>query len=248
MEPAERVQKNSSAIITHPGYILHILQQVLDRRLILTVTSPVRADKYSSTILKIAPQRGLLYLDELHPRRGHEIFLKEGKVNAHTVLDGVQVIFETVLEQASIHRGIAYYRTYLPTSVYYPERRSYRRFRSVSPFPLFSGSLESNGISIQGRIADLCMHGFSFEIENTCTPTVGENLQVAIVEIPKFGITVTSSRVCHVTVYAPGKARIGIEIQQLDRESRQQYVQYLRYLEREHLKKRHARLTGWSKT
>lgn len=82
---------------------------------------------FRSTILAIDTAAGILTLDELSPRRGHERFVSTGRARVTGTVQGIPVRFTALLERVSIENGIACYAIRRPGEIHYAQRRQYYR-------------------------------------------------------------------------------------------------------------------------
>ncbi len=225
--------------ITSPRRILRFLDRIREGRLLLTVTIPGHKSQFSTTLLKINPEKHVLYLDELNPKKGHQLFLKVGKLRVKAMLEGVDLVFFTKLEKAGHHDGIAFYRTSIPASVRYHQRRAHHRFRIgrhlALPITVCSERLDD---SIQGQLRDISLGGMGATIEHSSSIQTGEYLSSCNLQLPDNERVTFALDVRSIQPENRGKLLIGAQFQELDTSNRNRLSYFIRALEREYLKHR----------
>ena len=104
--------------VTLPTQIAHILQRLCRHHALITVSLPDCEDSFSSTILKLERDAGILSIDELNPEEGHRLLLARKRLRISARLKGVAVDFETSLRGVSQKDGIAIYSVSIPSTLH----------------------------------------------------------------------------------------------------------------------------------
>jgi hypothetical protein len=85
--------------------------------------------RINTALLKVDPEIGAIYLDELSPKKGHEAIHTGSTLRLVGVFNGVPTHFTTLVLGIGVQKGIAFYRATLPEGLDYQQRRvSYRAY------------------------------------------------------------------------------------------------------------------------
>lgn len=122
--PADYEHTQQHETITSSVRIATLLRPVMERHIILTATLPDSNIFFNTVLLAIEPENGLLVIDELNPKLGHDLLIKSKQLTLHAMLEGVDINFTINLKKAGNDKGIAYYDLEYPQSIRYLQRRN----------------------------------------------------------------------------------------------------------------------------
>lgn len=163
--------------ITNTARIATILNNLQARRALLRVTLPGSAKQYNSAVLEIDGDAGIMVLDELNPREGHDKLLAAKGFDIHTQLKGVDVNFRCTLTAHGVDAGIAYYRVPLPKLVYYRQLRSYYRVEVGMAHLRVSLHL-GNDQTVEGELFDISAGGICVRFRGGVPPFFKHGFQI----------------------------------------------------------------------
>jgi len=144
--------------VRNHGQITAILNRLRKNRSALTVRVPGNKGDFTSALLRVDSDLGLLQLDELSPQRGHDLIRIGTPIRVLSSASGVETKF--VLEVSGIHveDGIYYYTAPFPYELYYHQRRQHVRV----PVPVAEQrevTLRNDERRIQVQLTDLSAGG-----------------------------------------------------------------------------------------
>jgi len=163
--------------ITNTARIATILNNLKARRALLRVTMPGSGKQYNSAVLEIDNNAGIMVLDELNPREGHDKLLAAKGFDIHAQLKGVDVNFRCTLADHGTDAGIAYYRVPIPKLVYYRQLRAYYRVEvGLAHLPV---SLHlDNEQTVEGELFDISAGGVCIRLRGGLPPFFKRGFQV----------------------------------------------------------------------
>lgn len=161
--------------LTEQGQIGHHLSQAKLTRTLLMARLQGEEKPFTTAILDIQDERGFLILDEFSPLRGHQLFLKQGKVEINGNMQGVELRFETDLIEAGSEDDVAFYKVSIPTRLYYRQRRSDHRVPPGSSGMQFLGYRgQRDQQLIRGYLFDISRNGVGVILQGVQTVRPGE--------------------------------------------------------------------------
>jgi c-di-GMP-binding flagellar brake protein YcgR len=157
--------QGQSEKVTHFPQIVGLLRRVFDNHTLLSVSVPGVERQFSSMILGVKPEDNVLLLDELNAVEGHKRLMEASKLTVRCMSEGVHLSFACDIEVVN-RPGGAIYKTAIPSSIRYMQRRAAYRVRVAlsMEIPVFV-SLE-NGEILEGRLYDLSTLGIGVRIDN----------------------------------------------------------------------------------
>jgi len=228
--------------VTEPQRILEHLSKLLDARALLTVTVKGSGKLFNSILVDINPTNGCFTLDKLFPESGHKLALKSGKLNIHTILNGIEISFNGVLISSVGNESDALYELALPEKLFYRQRRStYRVPVSVAQgiqVTMFNKQEEPS----QGILSNLSIGGLCAQFEKNTIhfpQEKGLRLPACRFSLPGGQKIETEFELCFFyqdTAY--NTTRIGGKFLSLQQFEERDVQRYIMHLEREILKTR----------
>lgn len=134
--------------VTYSKHISHLLSRLLESHSLLTVGLSGSKSSYSSAILLLDFDAEYIVLDELTPVSGHNKVVANTKLHIRGRLDGVEIVFDTIVLEIGGSNGIGFYKASLPEEVLYNQRRDNYR--------LLVSRAESIPVYLKASRADLC--------------------------------------------------------------------------------------------
>ncbi len=224
-----------------PTQIAHILDGLSRRHALITVRLPESAEAFTSAILKLDRNAGVLLMDELNPAEGHHLLLAQKRLHVSGRLKGIAVAFETSLLQTTEEDGIAIYTVAIPPLLHYHQRRAY--FRAVvgvaNPVTTF---LETrDGRLIEGQVHDISPGGIGARFMEVEADELqrGQRLETCMLNLPDGHTLQTALEICFVdTSGAPDQVKVGGRFINLSRGHEHAIARFIASLERQRLKTR----------
>jgi len=222
--------------------ITSLLMHAYKKHVLFNASFPGHNAQFSTALLGIYDEHGFVVLDELTPRIGHRLFLKEKKINLSGRLEGVEMQFSTHLNEAREKGGIAFYKIRMPESVYYRQRRHDFRIASTGANISFHG-LRGKGVNqmLKGYVSDISRSGVGVMLEDDVTLDQGEVLSSCIISMPGEGEVTFSMEVrfCFNNNRAQ-VTRIGGRYLEIDNASLRKIAYYISELERARARRLHG--------
>ncbi len=147
--------------VTEPARLLGLLKNLQSKRTLLSVRIDDQSQYYTTALLKVDPQRELMYIDELVPRSGHERLQIGSKLHIVGLLDGVPTGFTTRVVSTDQQKGIAFYRVELPEKIDYQQKREFFRVYIGLGLTLrVRLTRDEDSAILSGRLLDISLGGF----------------------------------------------------------------------------------------
>ena len=224
------------------GQITSLLVQAYKSHVLLNASFPDISGHFSTALLGIYDEHGFIVLDELTPRKGHNLFLQQGTINISGRLEGVEVRFSSRLKEDREKNGIAYYKAEIPREIYYRQRRQDFRITSRGERISFHG-LRGKGRRqmIRGYINDLSRKGLGVVLEDDVTLYPGEVLPSCIIDIPGEGEIAFSLEVRFCSRKNRAQlTRIGGRFSQIDPDAQRKVARCINRMERVRARRIHG--------
>ncbi len=229
--------------VTDPERIAGILQRLFDARALLSVRVPGSDETFLTTLLGVDRRERAFRLDELSPRRGHEIVLVEHSLRAASRLEGVDVVFSATVATVAFERGIAIYGLPFPHVLHYHQRRASVRVPVAAGRPLVLHAAHPSAGVLVGEVRDLSAGGLRLQIQlpETVALGPGDRLPECAVTLPDGRSLQCELEVCHTHRQQGSRwTHIGTRFLGLPRRDQNLLAQVIVQLERERLKVRPA--------
>lgn len=146
--------------ITDSARIKALLQRLTDKRVLLAIKVDGLEPTFTTAIIELDGEHGIMMLDELKPESGNKGLRETKIVKARTQLDGVLISFVAKITAFGVEDGITYYRVQIPPALGYLQRRENVRIRVGAAHALAAKvSLLEEGLSAEGFVADISLGG-----------------------------------------------------------------------------------------
>ena len=168
--------------------IVALLIQAYKAHVLLNVSFPHKKTHFSTALLGIYDEHGFIVLDELTPKLGHDLLLKQKRMQLTGRLQGVDLSFSSKLIEAREKGGVAFYKAELPKRIRYLQRRECFRVTS-SGIRIAFHALRGKGTNqmMRGYLHDLSQKGVGVILEDDVDLLQGEILPNCIINIPGVG-------------------------------------------------------------
>ncbi len=227
--------------ITAPVQIARILQRVCDQHTLVTISLPGSDQRYTSSILLIDPGQSLLRMDELVPRKGHELLSQGRSFKVSTRLDGVDVGFAGTVREVTWDGNVAVYTVPLPDVLRYDQRRAFFRI-GVAGAPGISVYMEgSDGKQSPGTLDDISLGGMCATLKGAATDdlVVGDRIPACAIDLPDGTRVRCALDVRYVRAHPrTGAVRVGVQFVDLPRTDQQVIARFIASVERDRLRHR----------
>ncbi len=203
--------------ISSPEQIMELLAQAQNALVLFTATVTDCPEQFHTSLLEIDPEQGLLLLDELSPREGHELALQHKTLSLSGRLDGASLRFKTNIVEVGEKSGIAVYKALMPPLLYYHQRREYTRLtiaRQEAPFRAYAGHRMPE--PLHGYVYDISPVGIGVLLQQAAELEVGDLLPDCRISLPREG-SIDFSLNVRVTVvnHERGVTRLGGQLTKL---------------------------------
>jgi c-di-GMP-binding flagellar brake protein YcgR len=145
--------------LTDKARIDGLLKRVFEKRTLLTVNIEGHPQQYSSAIIEISTDEGVLVFDELKPESGHAFLQKTPTFKAHAQLEGISINFKATIIEFGEDNEIPFYKTKIPSSISYLQRRQAVRIKLSAAHPMPVNLTTDDGKKFKGEISDLSSGG-----------------------------------------------------------------------------------------
>lgn len=201
----------------------------------LTVSIKDCQEKFTSSLLGIYTEHGLLVLDELIPRDGHRLLLEKKQFTVEAFLDGAKLRFSsTLVGEGKSKSGIIYYKVKIPESVFYLQQRESYRVTLTGAHALFKAHYGEDERELSGQVSDMSMGGIGVILKQRANVEIGSVIDACKVSLPGEGDIKFSLKVCFVLVNEEQKnTRIGGEFVKLEPSDREKLQKAIIEVQRE---------------
>ena len=153
--------EQEAARLHNPAEVAQILTRVLEQRGLITIHVAGTAGSYSSILLGLDLSGGTLLFDEPHPRNGDRHVSGGTRLLVSVRLDGSRIEFVCTVQASVSFKGAPAWRTTLPQSIDYFERRGSYRLSvpaALQLHPVIFGSLDG---PLPARLVDISRRGLA---------------------------------------------------------------------------------------
>ncbi len=170
---------------TEPYRLVGLLKNLQSKRALLSARVDEGSQYYSTTLLKVDPERERIYLDELVPRTGHDRVEPDSTLHVVGVLDGVPTHFAAQVVSFDTRDGIAFYRARLPEWIDYQQKRAFFRVH-IGPKQSLNVRLTrvEDAALFSGRLLDVSLGGFGCLLPVNSALNKGDHIKVSALELP----------------------------------------------------------------
>ena len=222
--------------LTDPARIRSVLNGLRDNRALLSARADHGGDYFNTTLLKVDPDGGCLYLDELSPRDGHEALATGDTLHVYGVFKGVPAHFACMVDHIDEQNDIAFYRAPLPAVMDYQQRRAhFRAYVGMGVDATLDLRLQE-GTPVEGRLQDISLGGFGALLPPDSAVKPLDSITVETLQIPgREAITCTAQ--IRNTYSSQGRIRIGARFTNLASRAERELLRMILELEREQIRR-----------
>lgn len=170
--------------VTDRQRLIGLLEGMRAGRVLLSARVDDREATFNTALLKLDPEIGAIYLDELSPKKGHDAIHTGSTLRLVGVFNGVPTHFTTLVLGIGVQKGIAFYRATLPERLDYQQRRvSYRAYvgRGLN---LSVRLVADDGPQLSGRLLDISQGGFAVHLPRGSPVQVLDMFRIEALELP----------------------------------------------------------------
>lgn len=230
-------RKQANDLITDPAKVASLLQQIIDARINLQISLPGEKQTFNSTVFEVDRKNLVFNIDELMPRQGHEILVKQKKLSAKGQGQGPMIRFSTVLVKAGVSSGAQYYKLQFPKSIKYTERRGMFRAK-LGPAKRLDVSCNFADESMMGYVYDVSGIGIAMILMDSPKINVDDSIDSCSLRLPDEGVLRFDLDVRHVRTLGNGRIHVGGKFKPLKSDKRKMIGKFVRAIERDSLAKR----------
>lgn len=226
--------------ITSPLRISTLLRNAMERHVIITATLPGSKHFFNTAFLSTDHEKGMLVIDELHPKIGHGLFIEAGKITLHIMLDGIEINFTAALAKADSEKNIAYYELEFPDSIRYLQRRNAFRVPVSAANKIDVEIFTAEKKMFSGELSDVSAEGMRVRFSNKKNgdlQDISEEMECLIKLSDKRQIN-CAFKICHsITDKESNSLYIGGHFERVDKIQRRAIERFVNELQRLNRKK-----------
>jgi len=227
-----------SETVTEPRRLTALLQGLRANRTLLSARIGEQAVWHNTALLKLDPDTGDLFLDELSPREGHDQLRVGSVLHVMGVLSGVPTHFSTRILGVGEQRGIAYYRASLPESMNYQQRRATFRAYVGRGLKLMVRLVGEEAGEVSGRLLDLSLGGFGAVLPEDSAMYPLDVVAVASLELPEQDPVSCTAEIRYLQEeYSTPMVRAGFRFMDLNSQTERALLRAILLLEREQIRR-----------
>lgn len=236
--PKLKVRPDNSNFITDTAQIETLLIDLEQQTPLCTVKIDHYKETFTTTLLEIQGNMGLIYFDELSPSHGNELIKKRPRIEIAARYHHIRIEFSLDRLVADTAAGVVYYKAKLPKKVYYPQQRQSQR-HDILPQALMLSCTLSRSLSIIGHVVDISQGGLGVEIEDTnASLQRGDKLQNCQLHLPENEMVNLELSVCFAKSIRCGtRVKFGAYFDDLSEMERIKLDRYMATLENKSLAK-----------
>lgn len=239
--PEPKVNPN---FLTEPKKILNLLKHIEEASPLCTITIEGSNEQFSSSLLDIQIADEQIIFDKLSPPHGNELIVNKNKLKLSTIYDGIHLAFAIDTFEIDSSQGNTYYKTAIPSRIFYPQRRSSLRILITTLHIPFSGISERTKATVGGTIFDISRKGLSLGISvsnNIARLQCGDSLKNCRISFENQTISFDLAiRFVKTTNKMTGKSLIGGYFENLSSTNRNKLERIVAMLEREEIRNQKA--------
>jgi c-di-GMP-binding flagellar brake protein YcgR len=245
IEPADQPPVSDAEnpkFIVAPRKILRLLSEV-EHNIPLCTVAVDDQGQFTSSIIGIDSDTGIIRLDELLPHSGNHLVGPQSVLKVSLIHKGIHLSFNLSHLQIDHERGIRFYSAPLPQRVYYPQRRNTPRVGASDQHLVFNAFHEKSQQTLTGTVFDLSRAGIGVEIPKSRVrlypgDTLG-HCRILLDNYPMdFNLQVRFVK--NFPGNSSGKMQIGGAFVQLDNRSEHKLSHFIAGMERYELRKQKA--------
>lgn len=229
--------KPTTETITAASYIATLLQRLVTDRLLLTVSVATdNAPSFTSTVLQVHPNEGILLLDELFPQHPAAQLVPGDPISINATFDGAGLSFTTTVESLREEAGLRLWQLTLPTAVEYQQARNEHRVEVASlviPVRLFVGE----GVVLKGQLHDLCPQGVGLRLEKIAGVKRGKAYRCSIDHSDEESVEIEIEPSRAVKASGPLPVELGATLHNMSRHDMGQWQRFVTEMERRLLRR-----------
>ena len=226
-------------LITDPARVHRMLQNLWDRRVLLSAKLEGDENGYTTALLDVNPLTGTIVLDELAPDRGHERVGLGTRLRVTGVLGGVPTRFVGEVFDVGVENDIAFYRVAMPQQLEYLQRRAFFRAYVPRSLELRVHLVMEERFEVTGRLLDISLGGFGMQLAQDCPLAPLDVVTVQALDLPEGQtISCTAEIRYRQQEYGQKLIRAGQRFFGLDKSVERKLMKAIYSLEREQIRKR----------
>ncbi len=226
--------------LTDGNKINKLLKDIEDTSPLCTITIVGTSEEFSSSILDVQIENKQIILDELFPKHGNDLLISKNELKLSTIFNGIRLAFKLNDMKVGSTRGISYYKSAIPSRIYYPQRRVSPRIQLYALNIPFSGISKNKNSTVGGYIYDLSREGIAVITRNNRARIQrGDTLIDCKITIDGISINFDLNvRFVKTTNQSSGKTQIGGYYGNIPAKKRNKLEHFIVTLEREEIRNR----------
>jgi len=224
-------------VITDRHEIHTLVDRLIKERVPVTVLLPEHEGFFSSVLLALDREAGVLTADELFPARGHAAIMPGVELRVLSRLDGIELRFRAKVVAISPAQPSATYRLSIPAGLDYQQRRNAFRV-PVSPVLAIPVQLGSGDTSAAGTLVDISHAGLRVALRGQRELPPDEPLDCRI-DLPP-GVVSAQVEPCHSEPdrRGLGVVYLGLRFIALSRDQQRLISRFTAHIQRDRLRAR----------
>ncbi|MDQ2068499.1 flagellar brake protein [Natronospira bacteriovora] len=217
--------------------IRQLLIRLRDQRSLLNARFQGRREKYGTLLIDADLEKGELLFDELTPTDGDRLVRLHGRFQVVGHLDGAEITFPVKVIRREVHDGLGCYRTTLPDTIRYHQRR--RAFRVEVPArpPSRIVLATPEGAWFEGRLADISITGAGFQINTDKADELPEGTHCEChLDLPSGTVETPAEIRFNKPITDSNRSRLGLQFTRIQPADRRRIEKFVVQLQRRMLK------------
>lgn len=149
-----------------------LLQQLVDKRALLTIKLKDKKQSYTSAVIEVNRDDNFIILDELKPEEGDQLLKQDPSLHINGHLDGVNLRFDASVSEFGTDNNIPFYKLPIPAEIEYHQRRQAVRIKLSAANPLPVTFTTNDGNAFDGDIEDVSISGLRARFKQDLTHTL----------------------------------------------------------------------------
>jgi c-di-GMP-binding flagellar brake protein YcgR len=225
----------SSDLISDKQQIIQVLSSLQRNHCLLQARIIDHTEVFTTTVLGINPKTNIMALDEISPKSGHDLFIKEKAIHLSGRTDGIAMECDLALIATRQKSKIPYYQVGIPDWLIYRQRRNDHRVTLLG-LSYFRGHVQGHDErAVDGYAVDISMHGIGVILKKENKIKRGDRISDCLLQIideEKLCFNLEIRFVHHVE--DRNITRLGGRFLEMNNKEKNRIAKLIRKLERKH--------------
>lgn len=224
-----------SELIRNLGQIYQLLNRVQEDHILLKVALDGSNETFNTALIKVDPNNGEIWLDQLHLESGHEQMEESLTIGVQCFDQGVDIKFDTVVTSVVNDHDVVHYVCAVPKSIDYLQRReNYRVPIKLTLNAIVALTTQSQNLA--GTLTNISLGGIGGEIDAKRKLESNKPYH-CLLRVPSQGMAAVNVEIRFIDkIIHGGKRRFGAQFINLEKSQSKLIEKLVFELQREQLK------------